>query len=54
LTTEAKLFIQEPIKEYRIDLVWSSVNSYENNGNPSPENGGGLRHGKILPFNGAL
>jgi len=37
LESEAKLFIQEQIKENRIDLVWSSVNSYENNDNPSPE-----------------
>jgi predicted nucleic acid-binding protein len=37
LESEAKLFIQEKIKDNRIDLVWSSVNSYENNDNPSPE-----------------
>ena len=37
LESEAKLFIQEQIKEKRIDLVWSSVNDYENNDNPSPE-----------------
>jgi len=37
LESEAKLFIQEQIKDKRIDLVWSSVNSYENNDNPSPE-----------------
>jgi predicted nucleic acid-binding protein len=37
LESEAKLFIQEEIKDSRIDLVWSSVNSYENNDNPSPE-----------------
>jgi predicted nucleic acid-binding protein len=37
LESEAKLFIQEEIKDNRIDLVWSSVNSYENNDNPSPE-----------------
>ena len=37
LETEAKLFIQEQIKDKRIELVWSSVNSYENNDNPSPE-----------------
>jgi len=37
LETEAKLFIQEQIKDNRIDLVWSSVNDYENNDNPSLE-----------------
>jgi len=37
LESEAKLFIQEKIKDKRIDLVWSSMNSYENNDNPSPE-----------------
>jgi len=37
LETEAKLFIQEQIKDNQIDLVWSSVNDYENNDNPSPE-----------------
>ena len=37
LETEAKLFIQEQIRDKQIDLVWSSVNSYENNDNPSPE-----------------
>jgi len=37
LESEAKLFIQEKIKDNRIDLVWSSMNSYENNDNPSPE-----------------
>jgi len=37
LESEAKLFIQEKIKDNKIDLVWSSMNSYENNDNPSPE-----------------
>jgi len=37
LESEAKIFIQEQIKDNRIDLVWSSVNDYENNDNPSPE-----------------
>jgi predicted nucleic acid-binding protein len=37
LESEAKLFIQEQIKDNWIDLVWSSVNNYENNDNPSPE-----------------
>jgi len=37
LESEAKLYIQEQIKEQHIDLVWSSVNDYENNDNPSPE-----------------
>ena len=37
IESEAKLFIQEQIKDKRIDLVWSSVNDYENNDNPSPE-----------------
>jgi predicted nucleic acid-binding protein len=37
LEAEAKLYIQEQIKDTQIDLVWSSVNSYENNDNPSPE-----------------
>jgi predicted nucleic acid-binding protein len=37
LESEAKLFIQEQIKDNRIDLVWSSVNDYENNDNPSRE-----------------
>ena len=37
LESEAKLFIQEQIRDNRIDLVWSSVNEFENNDNPSPE-----------------
>jgi hypothetical protein len=37
LESEAKLFIQEQIKGENIDLVWSSVNDFENNDNPSPE-----------------
>jgi predicted nucleic acid-binding protein len=37
LETEAKWYIQALIKEKRIALVWSSVNDYENNDNPSPE-----------------
>jgi hypothetical protein len=37
LESEAKLFIQEMIKDNMIDLVWSSVNIFENNDNPSPE-----------------
>jgi predicted nucleic acid-binding protein len=37
LESEAKLFIQEKIKDNKLDLVWSSMNSYENNDNPSPE-----------------
>ena len=37
LEAEAKLYIQEQIKDKQIDLVWSSVNEYENNDNPSPE-----------------
>ena len=37
LESEAKLFLQEQIRDNKIDLVWSSVNSYENNVNPSPE-----------------
>ncbi|MDR1493636.1 MAG: hypothetical protein LBT05_13070 [Planctomycetaceae bacterium] len=37
IETEAKLFIQELIKDNHIELVWSSVNEYENNDNPSWE-----------------
>ena len=37
LESEAKLFIQEQIRDRRVDLIWSSINSYENNDNPSPE-----------------
>jgi len=37
LEAEAKLFIQEQIKDNQIDLVWSSVNNFENNDNPSIE-----------------
>ena len=37
LESEAKLFIQEQIKDKQIDLVWSTVNSFENNDNPSAE-----------------
>ena len=37
LESEAKLFIQEQIKDNKVDLVWSSVNEYENNDNPSLE-----------------
>ena len=37
LEAEAKLYIQEQIKDNLIDLVWASVNDYENNVNPSLE-----------------
>jgi predicted nucleic acid-binding protein len=37
LESEAKLFIQSLVKENQLDLVWSSVNDYENNDNPSEE-----------------
>lgn len=37
LETEAKLFIQYNIKENHLDLVWSSVNDFENNANISLE-----------------
>ena len=37
LEAEAKLFIQDSIRENNLDLVWSSVNDFENNANISPE-----------------
>ena len=37
LEAEAKLYIQELVKEDRLELVWSSVNEYENNDNPFDE-----------------
>ena len=37
IESDAKLFIQEQIKNSCIDLVWSSVNEFENNDNPSIE-----------------
>jgi predicted nucleic acid-binding protein len=37
LEAEAKLHIQELVKEQYLDLVWSSVNDYENNDNPFDE-----------------
>ena len=37
MEADAKLFIQEQIKNCSIDLVWSSVNEFENNDNPSFE-----------------
>jgi predicted nucleic acid-binding protein len=37
MEADAKLFIQEQIKNGSIDLVWSSVNEFENNDNPSFE-----------------
>jgi predicted nucleic acid-binding protein len=37
LETEAKLFIQDNIRKNNLDLVWSSVNDFENNANISPE-----------------
>jgi predicted nucleic acid-binding protein len=37
LEAEAKLYIQELVKENQLDLVWSSVNEYENNDNPFDE-----------------
>jgi len=36
IETEAKLFVQSEIGAGRIDLVWSSVNDFENNDNPFP------------------
>lgn len=37
IEADAKLFIQDNIKKGNIDLVWSSVNEFENNANPSNE-----------------
>ena len=37
IEADAKLFIQEQIKDGYIDLVWSSMNEFENNDNPSAE-----------------
>jgi len=37
MESDAKLFIQEQIKNGIINLVWSSVNEFENNDNPSFE-----------------
>jgi len=37
MEADAKLFMQEQIKNGSIDLVWSSVNEFENNDNPSFE-----------------
>jgi predicted nucleic acid-binding protein len=37
LEAEAKLYIQELVKESRLNLVWSSVNEYENKDNPFDE-----------------
>jgi predicted nucleic acid-binding protein len=37
LEAEAKLHIQELVKKNHLDLVWSSVNAYENNDNPFDE-----------------
>lgn len=31
------MYIQELVRENRLDLVWSSVNEYENNDNPFDE-----------------
>ena len=37
LETDAKLFIQERIRQNDIELVWSFILDYENNDNPFPE-----------------
>lgn len=37
IETEAKLYIQEKIKEYKIELVWSYILDYENSINPFEE-----------------
>jgi predicted nucleic acid-binding protein len=37
IEAEAKLYIQELMRLRQIDLVWSSVNDFENNDNPSLE-----------------
>lgn len=36
LETEAKLEIQQRIKDHRIELAWSYILDYENNANPFP------------------
>ncbi|GHV92034.1 hypothetical protein AGMMS50268_25370 [Spirochaetia bacterium] len=48
LEAEAKLYIQELVKENRLDLVWSSVNEYENNDNPFDEKRERIRTWKDL------
>jgi len=37
METEAKLVIQQMIKDNKIDLIWSDVVDYENNDNPFEE-----------------
>jgi predicted nucleic acid-binding protein len=37
METDAKLFIQEQIKQANIELAWSFILDYENNDNPFPE-----------------
>ena len=37
LETEAKLYVQELIRQGKISLVWSFVLDYENNANPFEE-----------------
>ncbi len=37
IETDAKLYIQEKIKENKIELVWSYILDFENNVNPFDE-----------------
>ena len=48
LETEAKLYIQEKIKEGALDLVWSYVIDIENDQNPFEEKRQAIEHWKRL------
>ena len=50
LETEAKLFIQDLIRERRINLAWSYMMSYENSANPDKDKRDSIREWEKLSF----
>jgi len=50
LETEAKLFIQDMIRERRVNLAWSYMMSYENSANPDKNKRDSIREWESLSF----
>ena len=50
LETEAKLFIQDMIRERRVNLAWSYMMSYENSANPDKDKRDSIREWENLSF----
>ena len=50
LETEAKLFIQDMIRDRRVNLAWSYMMSYENSANPDKDKRDSIREWENLSF----